>query len=61
MTSTELFQATLTLWGIVAALFVVAGFVTGEWLDKYRELREWIRQRRDHHGDAGMPTASRAG
>lgn len=54
----EVVQVTLMLWAGLAALFVLAGFITGEWVDKYRELREWIREHRDHHGSPGMPSAS---
>jgi hypothetical protein len=61
MTNEELFAVTLLLWAGVVGLFVLAGFITGEWVEKYRALRDWIRERRDHHGDSGLPTASRAG
>ncbi len=55
MSGNELFEVTLMLWGSVAGLFVLAGFVTGEWMDGFRELKEWIEVRRERSDRTGIP------
>lgn len=53
MSTNEMFLITLTLWGGVAGLFVLAGFLTGEWTERFRELRESISERRGDRTLAG--------
>lgn len=38
------------LWAGLVLLVVLAGFLTGEWSAKYRELKEWARARREQRG-----------
>ncbi len=54
MSANELFEVTLMLWGSVAGLFVLAGFISGEWVDRYRDLRDWINERRDNHSEGSQ-------
>lgn len=60
MNANEIFEVTLLLWGGVAVLFVLAGFITGEWVEHYREIRSWIAERRGGAGGSGMPSANDA-
>jgi hypothetical protein len=57
MNANEIFEVTLLLWGGVAALFILAGFITGEWVDHYREMRSWIAERRGGGSGSGMSSA----
>ena len=51
MTGMEGLYLPLVLWAGLVAMFVLSGFLTGEWVAKYRDLRDWIRTRRgDGHG-----------
>ncbi len=56
MAGNEVLEVTLILWGSVAGLFVLAGFLTGEWVACYRDLREWLHERQDRSSGSGSGT-----
>ncbi len=49
------FEIVLALWLGLGAIFVLSGFLTGEWVAKYRELRAWIDERRGHAKGRHLP------
>lgn len=50
----------LLLWAGIFVLFVLLGFLTGEWVAKYREYRRWVRERRAHWRRPGAPPVGHA-
>jgi len=51
------FEIGLLLWAGIFVLFVLSGFLTGEWVAKYREVRDSHRNRRAHSRGPDLPSA----
>lgn len=57
MSGTSGIEIGLLIWAGIVVSFVISGFITGEWVAKYREVRDWNREKKAHSRGPDLPSA----